>query len=90
MLDEIIEVSKFIILLFSLSAIFYPFHVSVPATVPLVTTTLLSISGANADSDFSNALKQVKVGNFDCSKMGSNKMYSLNKIAPCDIEPEKK
>ena len=43
-LDEIIEVSKFIILLFSLSAIFYAFNVSVPATVPLVTTTLLSIS----------------------------------------------
>ena len=45
---------------------------------------------ADADSEFSNTLKQVKVGHFYCSKMGSNKMYSLNKIAPRDFESEKK
>ena len=85
-LDEIIEVSKFIILLCSN---FYPFNMRVPVIVPLIISTLLSINGANADSEFKNTLKKVKVGHFDCSKIDSNKMYSLNKIAPCDIDTEK-
>ena len=87
-LDEIIEVSQFIILLSSLLANFYPFNIRVPVIVPLIISALLSINGANADSDFKNSLKKVKVGHFDCSKMDSNKMYSL-KIAPCDIETKK-
>ena len=89
MLDEIIEVGKFIVLLFSLPANSYPFNVRVPVIVPLISSTFLSTHGANADSEIKNTLKQVKVGHFDCSKMDSNKMYSLNKKAPCDIELEK-
>ena len=88
-LDEIIEVSKFIILLFSLLANFYPFNVRAPVIVPLIISTLHSINGANADSEIKNTLKKVKVGHFDCSESDSNKMNSLNKIAPCDIETEK-
>ena len=30
----------------------------------------------------------IKVAHYDCSLMDSNKMYSLNKIAPCKIEPQ--
>ena len=88
-LDEIIEVSKFIILLSSLLANSYPFNIRVPVIVPLITSALLSINGANADYEFKNTLKKAKVGHFDCSEMDTNKMYSLNKIAPCDIETEK-
>ena len=88
-LDEIIEESKFIILLLSLLANFYLFNIRVPVIVPLIISALTSINGANAESEFKNTLKKVKVGHFDCSKMDSNKMYSLNKIAPCDIETEK-
>ena len=88
-LDEIIEVSDFIILRFSLSANFYRLNVSVTVVVPLIISPLLSINGANGDSEFSNTLKQVKKGHFDCSKMDSYKMYSLNKIVPCDMEPKK-
>ena len=72
-LDEIIEVSKFIILLASLLEKFYPFNIRVPVIVPLITSALLSINGANGDPDFKNTLKKVKVGHFDCSKMDSNK-----------------
>ena len=87
-LDEIIEVSKFIILLSSLFANFYPFNKRLPVIVPQIISALLSINGVNADSTL-NTLKKVKVGHFDWSKMDSNKMYSLNKIALCDIETEK-
>ena len=88
-LDEIIVVSKFIILLSSLLANFFPFNIRVPVIVPLMIYALLSINGANADTEFKNTLKKVKVGHFDCSKTDSNKMYSLSKIVPCDIETEK-
>ena len=30
----------------------------------------------------------LKVAHYDCSLMDSNKMYSLNKVAPCKIEPQ--
>ena len=30
----------------------------------------------------------LKVAHYDCSPMDSNKMYSVNKVAPCKIEPQ--
>ena len=44
LLDEIIEVSKFIILLSSLLANFYIFNIRVPVIVPLIISALLSIN----------------------------------------------
>ena len=64
-------------------------HLSVVFSGDTSAWELLSINGANADYEFKNTLKKAKVGHFDCSEMDTNKMYSLNKIAPCDIETEK-
>ena len=40
-------------------------------------------------SIFENTAPNLHVNHFDCSKMISNQMYSLNKVAPCEIRPDK-
>ena len=70
----------------------------------LVVTTTLILSNftncENPDSEIFTDLKtahhhlyaktatSLKVAHYDCSLMDSNKMYSLNKVAPCKIEPQ--
>ena len=38
---------------------------------------------------YENTAPNLHVNHFDCSKMNSNQMYSLNKVAPCEIRPDK-
>ena len=40
-------------------------------------------------SIYENTAPNFHVNHFDCSKMISNQMYSLNKVAPCEIRPYK-
>ena len=40
-------------------------------------------------SIYENTAPNLSVNHFDCSKMISNQMYSLNKVAPCKIRPDK-
>ena len=40
-------------------------------------------------SVYENIAPNHHVNQFDCSKMISNQMYSLNKVAPCEIRPDK-
>ena len=40
-------------------------------------------------SIYENTAPNLHVNHFDCSKMISNQMYSLNKVAPCEIRPDK-
>ena len=40
-------------------------------------------------SIYENIAPKLHVNHFDCSKMISNQMYSLNKVAPCEICPDK-
>ena len=37
---------------------------------------------------FLKTATSLKVAHYDCSLMDSNKMYSVNKVAPCKIEPQ--
>ena len=37
---------------------------------------------------YAKTATSLKVAHYDCSFMDSNKMYSLNKVAPCKIEPQ--
>ena len=37
---------------------------------------------------YAKTATSLKVAHYDCSLMDSNKMYSLNKVAPCKIEPQ--
>ena len=56
-LDEIIEVSKLIILLSSLLANFYPFNIRVPVIVPLIISALLSVF-LNSESAFAPLIEE--------------------------------
>ena len=40
------------------------------------------------DNLFANTAKDLKIAHFDCQLMTSNKMFLLNKVAPCKIQPE--
>ena len=40
-------------------------------------------------SIYENTAPNLHVNHFACSKMISNQMYSLNKVAPCEIRPDK-
>ena len=40
-------------------------------------------------SIYENTAPNLHVNHFDCSKIISNQMYSLNKVAPCEIRPDK-
>ena len=37
---------------------------------------------------YAKTATSLKVAHYDCSHMDSNKMYSLNKVAPCKNEPQ--
>ena len=37
---------------------------------------------------YAKTATSLKIAHYDCSLMDSNKMYSLNKVAPCKIEPQ--
>ena len=40
-------------------------------------------------SIYENTAPNLHVNHFDCSKIISNQMFSLNKVAPCEISPDK-
>ena len=40
------------------------------------------------DNLYANTAKDLKIAHFDCQLMTSNKMFSLNKVAPYKIQPE--
>ena len=40
-------------------------------------------------SIYENTAPKLHVNHFDCSKMISNQMYSLNKVVPCETRPDK-
>ena len=37
---------------------------------------------------FANTANNLRVAHYDCQLMTSNKMFSLNKVAPCKVQPE--
>ena len=41
------------------------------------------------DNVYANTAKDLRIVHFDCQLMTSNKMFWLNKVAPCKIQPEK-
>ena len=40
------------------------------------------------DNLYANTAKVLRIAHFDCQLTTSNKMFSLNKVAPCKIQPE--
>ena len=40
------------------------------------------------DNLYANTAKDLKIAHFDCRLMTSNKMFSLNKVALCNVQPE--
>ena len=51
-------------------------------------TEILTDLNAAHDQLYAKTATSLKVAHYDCSLMDSNKMYSLNKVAPCKIEPQ--
>ena len=56
---------------------------------------LFLIIGSNQTSAFdskeqlyANPANNLRIAQFDCQLMTSNKMFSLNKVAPCKVQPE--
>ena len=37
---------------------------------------------------YANTANNLRVAHYDCQLMNSNKMFSLNKVAPCKVQPE--
>ena len=37
---------------------------------------------------YANTANNLRVAHYDCQLMTSNKMFSLNKVAPCKVQPE--
>ena len=54
----------------------------------LLLTSLADARPIEKMSIYKNTAPNLHVNHFDCSKMISNHMYSLNKVAPCKIRPE--
>ena len=40
------------------------------------------------DNLYASTAKDLKIAHFDCQLMTSNKIFSLNKVVPCKIQPE--
>ena len=55
----------------------------------LILTSLTDARPIEKMSIYKNTAPNLHVNHFDCSKMVSNQMYSLNKVAPCEIRPYK-
>ena len=55
----------------------------------LILTSFTDARPIEKMSIYENTAPNLHVNHFDCSKMISNKMYSLNKVAPCEIRPNK-
>ena len=55
----------------------------------LILTSFTDARPIEKMSIYKNTASNLHVNDFDCSKMISNQMYSLNKLAPCEIRPDK-
>ena len=55
----------------------------------LILTSFTDARPIEKMSIYENTAPNLHVNHFDCSKMISNQMYSLNKVAPCEIRPDK-
>ena len=55
----------------------------------LLLTALADARPIEKMSIYENTAPNLLVNHFYCSKMISNQMYSLNKVAPCEIRPDK-
>ena len=55
----------------------------------LILTSFTDARPIEKMSIYENTAPNLHVNHFDCSKMNSNQMYSLNKVAPCEIRPNK-
>ena len=51
-------------------------------------TEILTNLNAAHHQLYAKTATSLKVAHYDCSLVDSNKMYSLNKVAPCKIEPQ--
>ena len=78
--DSIVAVSLFLFLLCL---------VSIKQTFVMIIIALLNKNSAQAIIDHESTAAGFKVAHFDCSKMDSNRIFSLNKVGNCDIKPEK-
>ena len=55
----------------------------------LILTSFTEARPIEKMSIYKNTAPNLHVNHFDCSKMISNQMFSLNKVAPCEIRPDK-
>ena len=59
--------------------------------VGLLTLIILSNQTSAFDPKeqlYENTANNLRVAHYDCQLMTSNKMFSLNKVAPCKVQPE--
>ena len=59
--------------------------------VGLLTLIILSNQTSAFDPKeqlYANTANNLRVAHFDCQQMTSNKIFSLNKVAPCKLQPE--
>ena len=59
--------------------------------VGLLTLIILSNQTSAFDPKeklYANTANNLRVAHYDCQLMISNKMFSLNKVAPCKVQPE--
>ena len=59
--------------------------------VGLLTLIILSNQTSAFDPKeqfYANTANNLRVAHYDCQLMTSNKMFSLNKVAPCKVQPE--
>ena len=68
-----------LLLIFSNFAIMMKFTTLLSTFIPLVILQ---------NDDLENVSNSLKVTHYDCSSMQENKMYALNQVAPCKVNPE--
>ena len=81
--DTIMAVSLFLFHLLSSK------QTTILVVVALLSNHLALANLNNPTIDHDSTADGFKVAHFDCSKMDSNRIFSLNKVGNCDIKPEK-
>ena len=76
-------------LLCVITACYAKYFIFIIILVLLLLTSLVDARPIEKMSIYENTAPKLHINYFDCSKMISNQMYSLNKVAPCEICPNK-
>ena len=76
-------------LLFVITALYAKYLIFIIFLALLLLTSFTDARPIEKMSTYDNTAPNIHVNHFDCSKMISNQMYSLNKVAPCDFRLDK-